>query len=167
MNNSLLIEYLYNKFIVKKSGNDVERISKSLKGKYMNCPSTSRKVYCIEQNKWYPSISEAERENNISKGSIGKAACGCNVSSGGLHWNFDGSKKIRKDEIKSLRKPIYCVETGKKYDSIYGAAKILFGDEAQKMKPRIQASIRDGWAVNGLHYKLVEQDNPVLSEKEV
>ena len=31
------------------------KISVSLKGKYMNQEATSRKIYCVEQDKWYPS----------------------------------------------------------------------------------------------------------------
>jgi len=134
------------------------RVSEALKGKYMNHPSTSRKVYCIEQEKWYPSISEAERVNKIAKGSIEKAASGKNVKSGGLTWSYDGKKPKRIDGIKAARKPIMCIETGRIYESVYGAAQEIFGaEEATKKKCRIQASIKDGWAVNGLHYKTLDK----------
>ena len=134
------------------------RVSKSLKGKYMNHPSTSRKIYCIEQNKWYSSISEAERVNEIAKGSIGKAASGVNVTAGGLMWSYDGKQHKRIDRIKAKRKPIICVETGQKYESVYAAAISIFGEkEGRYKKCRIQASIRDGWAVNGLHYKSLDK----------
>jgi len=133
------------------------RVSKALKGKYMNHPATSKRIYCIEQKKWYPSISEAERENNIARGSINKAASGKNVQAGGLTWSYDGKRQERIDGIKAKRKPIVCVETGQEYESVYAAAKEIFGEaEASKKKCRIQASIRDGWAVNGLHYKTLD-----------
>lgn len=132
-----------------------KKISASLKGKYMNAEATSRKVYCVEQDKWYPSVSEAERSNNIARGSIGKAASGVNCKAGGLTWSFDGSKVGRKDQIKAARKPVVCLETGEKFDSVYEAAKHLFGEDAPKKKCRIQASLRDGWAVDGKHFKYI------------
>lgn len=139
-----------------------ERVSKSLKGKYMNCPSTSRPVYCIEQKKWYPSVSEAERVNNMSRGSVGKAASGVNVTAGGLRWSFNGKPNDREDKTKSSRKQIRCIETGAVYESIYSAAKSIWGDECLKMKCRIQASLKNGWAVSGKHFEYFEDDNPVL-----
>lgn len=139
-----------------------ERVSKSLKGKYLNCPSTSKPVYCVEQNKWYPSIREAERSNNISRGSIGKAVIGVNVTAGGLRWSFDENARVRENKIKSSRKQIRCIETGTVYESIYSAAKSIWGDDAVRMKCRIQASLRNGWAVSGKHFEYVEHDNPVL-----
>lgn len=102
-----------------------KRVSESLKGKYMNCETTSRPVYCIEQKRWYPSISEAERQNNIVKSSVGKAASGKNVTAGGLHWNYDGTDKVRQNLHKAISKPVYCVETGVQYPSIYAVAKEL------------------------------------------
>lgn len=144
------------------------RVSKSLKGKYMNNPDVSKRVYCFEQDKWYPSIREAERQNNIAKGSIGKVLSGANVRSGGLTWGFSETPMNRVDQIKAARKQILCVETGEVFESVYAAAKLIFGEnDASKKKCRIQASLRNGWAVCGRHYKFVEQDNPVLSEKEV
>lgn len=32
---------------------------------------------------------------------------------------------------------------------------------------RIQASLKNGWAVEGKHFKYISHDNPVLSEMEV
>jgi hypothetical protein len=134
------------------------RVSNSLKGKYLNHPSTSRKVYCIEQKKWYLSISEAERVNGIARGSIGKAASGVNVTSGGLTWSYDGKYHNRIDELKAKRKPIICVETGQIYPSVYAAAQSIFGEKEGRFKKcRIQASIRAGWAVDGLHYKTLDK----------
>lgn len=129
-----------------------ERVSKSLKGKYMNPESSSKKIYCVEQNKWYPSISEAERQNGIAKGSIGKAASGKNCKAGGLTWSYDGEDHSRKDLIKEFRKPVLCVETGEVFDSVYSAAKFLYGENASKKKCAIQAAIKRNGAANGLHF---------------
>ena len=144
-----------------------KKVSESLKGKYMNHPSTSKRVYCVEQKRWYLSESEAERQNNLSRGSVGKAASGKNVTAGGLSWNYTGSSFTRDDKIKSSRKKIVCVETGVVYESIYAAAKSLFGEFASSKKCRIQNSLKRGWAVDGKHFQYIEQANPVLSEKEV
>lgn len=127
-----------------------ERVSKSLKGKYMNHPSTSKPIYCVEQDKWYPSIREAERVNGIARGSINKVANGENVTAGGFRWSFDGKAPERIDGIKAKKKPIYCIETGVKYESIYLASKEIFGNTNQKC--RIYASLKHGWAVDGLHF---------------
>jgi hypothetical protein len=143
------------------------RVSKSLKGKYMNADYSSRKVYCIEQDKWYPSISEAERQHNLSNGSVGKAASGIQITAGGYTWSFDGSKTIRDNKLKASRKPVRCLETGEKFDSVYDAAKSVYGSNANKKKCIILASIKHGWAASGKHYEYIEHDDPVLSETEV
>lgn len=131
-----------------------KKISSSLKGKYMNCESTSRRVYCIEQQKWYLSVSEAERQNSISKGSIGKAASGRNCRAGGLTWSYTGKKPEREDLIKKSRKPIYCIELNKTFPSIYEAAKEIYGkDQASKKKCKIQAALkRKNGSADGLHF---------------
>lgn len=134
-----------------------KKISDSLKGKYMNSEATSKKIYCIEQDKWYPSISEAERINHISRGSIGKAASGINVKAGGLTWSYDGSIRHRDNLIKASRKRVLCVETGDVFDSIYAAAKFLFGDKASTKKCAIQAAIKRNGTANGLHFKLLDK----------
>lgn len=143
------------------------RVSKSLKGKYLNAEASSRRVYCVEQDKWYPSISDAERANGIGAGCVGRAAGGRNCKAGNLTWTFDGSAVGRVDMIKAARKPVVCLETGERFDSVYGAAKCLWGEDASKNKCRIQASIKHGWAVDGKHYQYIKHDNPVLSETEV
>jgi len=138
------VPHTYNKEEIYK------RVSNSLKGKYMNHPSTSKPIYCVEQDKWYPSISEAERQNGIANGSIQKAASGKNVTAEGLRWSYDGTVSNRIDGTKAKRKPVYCIETGQTYISTYEAAIQLLNDRSQKC--RIQASLKHGWAVNGLHF---------------
>lgn len=144
-----------------------KRVSLSLKGKYMNAEYSSKRVYCVEQDKWYPSISEAERSNAISRGSIGKVAAGQHCTAGGLTWTFDGSKNGKKNQIKGSRKPVQCLETGEIFNSVYDAAQHLWGTEAGKKKCRIQNSLKHGWAVDGKHFVYILHDDPVLSEVEV
>lgn len=129
------------------------KVSANLKGKYLNAEQTSRKIYCIEQKKWYDSISEAERQNGIARGSVGKAASGINCKAGGLSWSYSETDTTREDLIKKSRKPIYCIELDKTYSSIYEAAKDLFGEQASIKKCRIQAALkRKNGSTEGLHF---------------
>lgn len=141
-----------------------KRVSQSLKGKYMNCPATSRPVYCIELKRWYPSISEAERQHNIAGSGVEKAASGKNVSAGGFHWSYEETDTYRADLIKQSRKPVYCVETGTQYPSVYAVAKELFGEQANSKKSLVQNALRHNRKTCGLTFRYV---NPVLSETEV
>ena len=152
---------------IKRKEDIYKKVSDALKGKYLNCPQTSRPVFCVEQNTWYPSISEAERSNGFSKGAVEKAASGKNCKAGGLTWSFDGTVPTRVDKIKVSRKPIMCIETKEVFDSVYDAARHLWGADASKKKCRIQASLKNGWAVEGKHFGYIVHDNPVLSETEV
>ena len=140
------------------------RISKSLKGKHLNNPETSRRVYCVEQKRWYPSESEAERQNGLSRSTVSKAAQGINVCAGGLHWAYEENGKPRESKLNAIKKPIICVETGKIYPSIYAVAKELYGEKASAKKSAIQNALRFNRKTSGLTFRYV---NPVLSEKEV
>ena len=135
------------------------RVSKSLKGKYMNHPSTSRRVYCVEQKKWYPSISEAERVNNLSRGCVEKAASGKNVHAGGLTWNYTGEdKEARTDLLRSQRKELICVDTGQTFESIYAAATWLFGKEnVMKKKSMLQNALRHNRRTCGYKFEYLNK----------
>jgi group I intron endonuclease len=50
--------------------------------------SKSREVVCIETNKIYSSISEAEEENNISHGKISMVCSGKRHTAGKFHWKY-------------------------------------------------------------------------------
>lgn len=131
-----------------------EKISKSLKGKCMNPEATSKPVFCIEQGRWYPSVREAERANGLKKGTLNKAADGKSCTCGGLTWSHDGKPHEREDLIKKSRKPIVCIETGIEYKSIYEASKLFLPEEpCANTKPKIQMSLKHGWAVSGYHFK--------------
>ena len=139
------------------------RVSQTLKRKALEKPPEGRRVYCVEQNRWYISVSDAERKNGIAQGSVHKAASGVNCKAKGLTWSYTGPCAPREDKIKASRKSIVCIETNTEYPSIYEAAKCLWGNEASKKKCRIQAAIKNGWSVEGKHFRYVEHDNPVPS----
>ena len=134
------------------------KVSKSLKGKYLNAEQSSKRIYCIEQKKWYVSISEAERQNNIARGGINKAASGVNCKAGGLSWSYVEADTTREDLIKKSRKPIYCIELDKTFPSIYEAAKEIFGEKASQKKCKIQAALkRNNGSTEGLHFEYLSK----------
>lgn len=135
-----------------------KKVSDSLKGKYMNCAETSRPVFCVEQNKWYPSISEAERINKVGRGSVGKAASGVNCHAAGLTWNFTGKlEPSRKDLLRERSKRLFCVDTMQEFSSIYEAAKWIWGDKASKKKCGLQAALKRNGTVCGFKFEYIDK----------
>lgn len=61
-----------------------EKIRKSNIGKAKG----GKKVICIETNKIYESISQASKDTNINKSSIGEVCRKIRKSAGGLHWKY-------------------------------------------------------------------------------
>lgn len=140
-----------------------QKVSQSLKGKYMNCESTSREIYCHELDKWFPSMSEAERQLKIAKHSIQKAASGKNVQAGGYTWSFDGILPKRKNLIKEKCKALLCVDTGVIYSSVYQASKEILGDG--KKKSAITAAIKRNGRCNGLKFEFIDMTIPCQAGK--
>lgn len=127
-----------------------ERVRKSLKGKYLNNKS-SRMIYCLELDTWYPSIREAERQTGIRDDSIGKCASGVNPTAGGYHWSYDG--KTFRFEKEKARKKVIKVETGEIFNSILEASKSI--DDKPSTYGQLKTAIKKGWACKGNHYKLI------------
>lgn len=132
-----------------------KKVSQSLKGKYMNCESTSRKVYCVEMDKWFPSISEASRVTGIPHTSISKCANGTNCNGGGYTWTY-GAKKGRAS--KRENKKIRCKETGEIFDSVYSLAKLLHEKNPERTTNNIyqglKTSVKKGWRCEGFHWEI-------------
>lgn len=128
------------------------KISKSLKGKYMNeLNPSSKKVINIDTNKIYPSISEASRDTNIKVQSICKVLKGMQLKAGGYRWcyiNENGTidkSNLREKNRKEL--PVYCVELDKTFISAYEAAKYIG-------KPQGKGNIRIACQTNKKRYGL-------------
>lgn len=127
-----------------------QRVSNSLKGKYLN-NSGSKKIYCLELDKWFPSIREAERQTGVRDDSIGKCASGINPTAGGYHWSYDGINfRFEKPKIKFKVKQ---VETGKIYNSILEASRDI--DDKYSTYSQLKTAIKKGWKCKGYHYILV------------
>lgn len=132
-----------------------KKVSASLKGKHMNHPSTSRPVYCVDLEKWYPSVSEAERQLHITRGSVGKAASGKVITAGGHVWNFTG-ENTKPRENKKQHKAVQCIETGEVFPTAYDAAKAICGDKKlQSVYGVLKTGIKHGYKVYGLSYEYI------------
>lgn len=117
-----------------------KKISKSLKGKYLNeANPKSRKIINYDTKEIYPSISEAARKTGILVQSIVTVLKSKNLTAGGYRWcyvNDDGTvdeNNLRKVNRKQL--PVYCKELDKTFVSAYEAAKYIG-------KPNGKANIR-------------------------
>lgn len=128
-----------------------ERVSNSLKGKYLNNVS-SRKVYCLELDTWYPSIREAERQTGVRDDSIGKCANGENLTAGGYHWSFDG--KTYKKPIGLQHKKVKNIDTGEIFETIYDASKSL--SDNPSVYGQLKTAIKKGWKCHGYRFELVK-----------
>lgn len=128
------------------------RVSKSLKGKHLNCKETSRSVTCVETNITYPSVSEASRMTGVNLSSIQKCATGKTCKAGGLTWIYDGEKP-RESKTKMHR--ILCVETGVEYDGIRNASRSIAGNKNGHCN--IQRALRTGGTAYGYHWKKLDK----------
>lgn len=127
-----------------------ERISKSLKGKYLNNVG-SKQVYCLELDTWYPSIREAERQTGVSDDSIGRCALLKAVTAGGYHWSYDG--KTFTKPIGLQHKKIRNVDTGEIFETIYEASKTI--DDKPSTYAQLKTALKKGWKCKGHKFELV------------
>lgn len=131
------------------------KISKALKGKYMNSTSTSKRVMCIDTGIIYPSISECERQMNFCRGSVSSVLNGKQYAHLGYRFKYvdeSNDKIIKEQNIRN--KPIRCIETGEVFDTAREISYILTGDK-EKIRGNILASCKHGWACRGKHYEFV------------
>ena len=120
-----------------------KKISNSLKGKKhtqdtinkiieVKQESQGLKVLCIELNKTFNSLGEAERTMSIDKSSISKCCYGKQITAGGYHWKFiNGNNFTIKDKRK---KQVRCINTNKIYSSISEAARQTGSDPSNIIK---------------------------------
>ena len=106
-----------------------EKISNSLKGKYMNDKATSRPVKDMTTGIAYPSISEASREMGLKVQSICRVLKGKQLQTGGHKFCYiDSDGNVDDSNLRSINRkqlPLYCPELDMHFISAYEAEKYL------------------------------------------
>lgn len=140
------------------------KVSKALKG-INNNKYTSKRVICVETNIIYPSSREAERQLNITKGSISHILNGDGSTCHGYHFRYVDFSNNKIDNRKSRKIiPILCVETNKKYRTLSDCSIDLFGN--RNHRKGLQKSCETGCDFHGYHFKYLSHDNPLPSSNE-
>ena len=136
-----------------------KKISKSLKGKYLN-NSNSRKVYCVELDKWFDSVCEASRQLHIHHTCIQKVCVKKQATAGGYRFTYD------KNDIPNFRQStqeIYCVELDMKFDSVRDALEYL--NLPYKKRAELKHAIKHNWKFNNYHWKKTGKTIPCYYKK--
>lgn len=136
-----------------------EKISKSLKGKYLN-GANSRKVFCVELNKWFPSVSEAGRQLNIQPSNIQKVCTHYCSTASGYRFTYD-----EKDIPNFTRhtQEIECVETGEKFNSVRDVIEHF--DLPYKKRSELKYAIKNNWKFMNYHWKKTGKTIPCCYKK--
>lgn len=144
-----------------------EKTSKSLKGKYLNCEYSSKKVICEQTGEIFPSISEFARHiktkvNNIRNLHYGKWSLQY------IDETFDINKFIIKPfydvkaKMNKRNKNVICLDDGKIFKNTREVSEYICGDK-EKIRPNIVNACKYGWKVYGKSYRYYIQDNIVPS----
>ena len=136
-----------------------KKISKSLKGKYLN-NSNSRKVYCVELDKWFPSVSEAGRQLHIDQSGIQKVCTGKMSTTNGYRFTYD---KTKIPKYARATQEIYCVELDKTFDSVRHA--IDYFNLSYNKRAELKNAIKHNWKFLGYHWKKTGKTIPCYYEK--
>lgn len=124
-----------------------KKISKSLKGKYLN-NKNSKQVYCVDNKTWYPSVSEASRQLHIPIDCIQKVCTKKTATAFGYRFTYD-INYIPK--YSRATQEIECVELGKKFNSVRDA--IDYFKLPYKKRGELKNAIKYNWKFNGYHWK--------------
>ena len=126
---------------------------------------------CVETGIIYPSVREAERQNNYPKNALGNCLYGKQKTAQGFHWKYVDRETPKYDIEKARKKTIkgynpqcmavICLETRKEYKCINDCARDMFKNVWYKRG--ISKSCKTGCAYHNYHFKFLSQDNPVPS----
>lgn len=137
-----------------------QKLSKALKGKYMNQEYSSKKVLCVETNKVYPSVSECERQMGFKHNTIGAVLRGKHSHHQGYTFKYIDEETTLKPK-SDRNKNIICLETNEIFKNSRELSIDLCGSE--KIRPNIMSACKYGWAVRGKHYRRIVNGNIVPS----
>lgn len=127
-----------------------KKISKSLKGKYLNQEYSSKQIICIELNKEYPSISQCARELNLSVQCICRILKGKQVTTGGYSFKYVGGS----DPVGNIQKrKVLCIELNKEFESMKDASEFFTGKRNQHSN--VSSAIKRNGTFKGYHFKYI------------
>lgn len=119
------------------------------------------KVICIEKNIIYPSIANASKNTGIDPSSIIKCCKGEMLHAGPYTWRYvdiklyELYKEKTEKRIDKSKKPVYCIEKQKKYDTVRLAAKETGADESGIIKVCKGKQKTAG----GFHWQYIKQES--------
>lgn len=136
-----------------------KKISDTLKGKYLN-NQNSKKVYCVELNKWYESVSEAGRQLGINQSNIQKVCTGkCSTANGyRFTYNIESIPSYTR-----YTQEIYCIELDKTFNSVRDV--INYFNLPYNKRNILKNAIKHGWKFNGYHWKKTGKTIPCYYKK--
>lgn len=129
-----------------------KKVSKSLKGKYLNNVN-SKRIICIETNETFPSISEASRKMNISVQCICNVLKGKGVTAGGHTFKYEFGEAPRKNRQK---KKVKCIELNIIFESLKDASEYFTGSRNQHSN--ISSAIKRNGTFRGNHFEYVNTE---------
>lgn len=97
-------------------------------------------VICLDDNKKYERIADAEKETGIDKSSITKCCQGLMLTAGGKLWRYADPamaaqyETITNNRINKAKKPVYCITTDMYYETVKEAAEATGSDASNLIK---------------------------------
>lgn len=149
-----------------QGGGNIDKVRSRVKENHANVQSGNHhraiKVYCIELNRVFECMRDAERELNIKTKDIGNCCKGKRNTAGGYHWiyandlgkcDIDTILKRRKHAQITNKKKVRCIETNEVFDSITQASektKIDLSSIASCCRGKLKST-------HGLHWEFVHE----------
>ena len=112
-----------------------------------------RRVKRMDDGTMYPSISAAARSQGVSANKI-RSACEHKTLIDGSLWKIIDSPGEPTELIERAKRPVLCVETGKKYESLTKAAK----DVGRCISALSQAISGKSHVCAGYHWRYADGD---------
>lgn len=114
--------------------------------------SGPKRVYCVENQIWFESLSKASKDLCIAKVSILRCLDQPNKTAGDYHWCTDPSTFIPEGTQQKVCKKVFCYETGEEFESISLAAEFA-GVKYSSLRKVIDLKNR---TAGGYHWESVQ-----------
>ena len=102
--------------------------------------ANGKKIICITTNMQYDSAKEASEKTGVDSSSIIRCCKGKQHTAGKMTWKYADIdlqlkyENANKNNIDKCKKPVFCITTGKRYESVREAAKDTNSDESNIIK---------------------------------